>query len=616
MAQILQPYRVPIVYDDLTEEETLQDVFYALDNLSGTIKDVFNKIDKRITEEKNRVNHINNRVSVCKSKVDKVKGSNQAITVFSTSKFPAPKELPSYPTLFSQMNEMPSPYRDVVDDVIYLPATANKSILINRELQSEVQDIMLRINTYNTDLERVEFIMEDQGIGPIPRSTMTVGSLLLFNSNINLYKEYQTQDNLVSAGRQKSVEDEVTKGLGSAPSTMLSGDALPDIQALDLTFKPSMGEMSSLALPTNLPLDFLANIQFSGVDLPSIAPSSHAKANYSLPQITDGGLSYAPTTKQPKQTSAPPLPPSSNTNANNAPPPPPPPPPPSTNISTSNNNPQQQTSAPPPPPPPKPMPPPPPVNSNMPLPPSSTINNNQEEEEPEEDNNASSGSAPRNNLLDAIKGMSVSKLRSKEESAMAAAKVQKKVEQAKPLTMAEALKERLQRRNNALSGKDDNDQKRRDSLVVQAARNQQLQDNDVKAPSSLLKLGFASMNEGNNKRPPPPPKPSADDDSDEEDYKPRKSTNPSFKPSFKIEDSDSDTSAMSDVSGPVTNKPLILSPPKPLSVPSTIPPPIPPQGASSGGLLNAANPTLANMLSKAKKLAGSDSDNSGEDDWD
>jgi hypothetical protein len=43
--------------------------------------------------------------------------------------------------------------------------------------------------------------------------------------------------------------------------------------------------------------------------------------------------------------------------------------------------------------------------------------------------------------------MSVSKLRNKEESAMAAAKVQKKVEQTKPLTMAEALKERLARRN-------------------------------------------------------------------------------------------------------------------------------------------------------------------------
>lgn len=43
--------------------------------------------------------------------------------------------------------------------------------------------------------------------------------------------------------------------------------------------------------------------------------------------------------------------------------------------------------------------------------------------------------------------MSVSKLRNKEESAFAAKKVQKKVEQQKPLTMAEALKERLARRN-------------------------------------------------------------------------------------------------------------------------------------------------------------------------
>ena len=43
--------------------------------------------------------------------------------------------------------------------------------------------------------------------------------------------------------------------------------------------------------------------------------------------------------------------------------------------------------------------------------------------------------------------MSVGKLRSKEESALSAAKVQKKVEQTKPLTMAEALKERLARRN-------------------------------------------------------------------------------------------------------------------------------------------------------------------------
>lgn len=46
-----------------------------------------------------------------------------------------------------------------------------------------------------------------------------------------------------------------------------------------------------------------------------------------------------------------------------------------------------------------------------------------------------------------VKGMSVAKLRNKEESAVAAQKVQKKADQTKPLTMAEALKQRLARRN-------------------------------------------------------------------------------------------------------------------------------------------------------------------------
>ena len=40
---------------------------------------------------------------------------------------------------------------------------------------------------------------------------------------------------------------------------MLDGASLPDIQGLDLTYKPEMGTMNSLALPENLPLDFIAS---------------------------------------------------------------------------------------------------------------------------------------------------------------------------------------------------------------------------------------------------------------------------------------------------------------------------------------------------------------------
>lgn len=50
------------------------------------------------------------------------------------------------------------------------------------------------------------------------------------------------------------------------------------------------------------------DINFTAVDLPSIAPSMHGKVNYSVPMITDGGVK------------------SSASAAAKTPPPPPPPP--------------------------------------------------------------------------------------------------------------------------------------------------------------------------------------------------------------------------------------------------------------------------------------------------
>ena len=73
MAQIIQPYKVPVVFNDLTQAETLGDVLYALETLSGTIDDIFNRIENRIQDERKRVDQINVRAATCKGKVEKVK---------------------------------------------------------------------------------------------------------------------------------------------------------------------------------------------------------------------------------------------------------------------------------------------------------------------------------------------------------------------------------------------------------------------------------------------------------------------------------------------------------------------------------------------------------------
>lgn len=276
MAQILQPYELPLIYSDLSPSETLRDALHAIKSLSRTVDEIFTKIDSRLATERQRLGSIHKRVSKCHDKVRQVQGSKKAITVFSTAKFPAAKTLPFYSTLIPDAKEIPSAYREAGDEQYFL-APSKYALVGKPDLHVEVLTLLGRLNSYGTDMERIEFIIEDEGLGTLPDYVPSVGSLLLFNSSINLYKEYQTQDNLISTGRRVigadsfmnnsltvlyyrvRLDDEVSKkALASAPMTILSGDALPDIEALDLNFKPIMEEMSTLMLPANLPLDFIA----------------------------------------------------------------------------------------------------------------------------------------------------------------------------------------------------------------------------------------------------------------------------------------------------------------------------------------------------------------------
>ena len=165
------------------------------------------------------------RVDKCMAKVQAIKGSNKATTVFSTAKFPLSHNIPSLSTFVSIVTEvcvslsyllitsciiiiyvsifvfqLPSTYREAGDEQ-YFPASTKLALVGNPNLNVEAMTILSRLNSYGTDMERVEFIIEDQGLGTLPEYIPSVGSLLLFNSSINLYKDYQTQDNLMSTGR-------------------------------------------------------------------------------------------------------------------------------------------------------------------------------------------------------------------------------------------------------------------------------------------------------------------------------------------------------------------------------------------------------------------------------
>ena len=187
MAHIIQPYDIGLVGADVAQAEVYMDIFYSLERLSSTFDDLFARIEKRTSEERYRVAQINARIEACEKKVLAITGRTTSTTIFSTSKYPAPKILPPFPSLINTSTNMMPAYREADDKTHYTYSDSKRAIVGNAQYLNDVDLYISRINSSNSDMKRIEFIMEEEGIGHLPRYIETVGSLLLFNSQTNPY---------------------------------------------------------------------------------------------------------------------------------------------------------------------------------------------------------------------------------------------------------------------------------------------------------------------------------------------------------------------------------------------------------------------------------------------
>ena len=195
---------------------------------------------------------------------------------------------------------------------------------VHREMTAEM---FYASETRESASGRARVVSGRDGLGTLPASLESLNECLLFNSDVNPYVEYALVDNLMDGeddgGRGgEDGEDEGTreggeyeddwKNLAEAPKSMQN--ALYDsMRATQFGFRPTMGAMPSLDLPTSLPsLRYAADISWSGATKAAapIAPSSTATR---LPDVVVTPSVLAP---------PPPLPPT----------PPPPPPLPRENL--------------------------------------------------------------------------------------------------------------------------------------------------------------------------------------------------------------------------------------------------------------------------------------------
>ena len=321
---------VPLVFQDVSEEETFGSIAASLSSLLSVSTQVFTRIEERAAHEKLRLQAINARLERCKTKAQLVSQSTRAVTMYAMPKFPAvevAKHSSHIATLHDGISH-PNPHQlslaeselapfgaAPVDKALMLP---EDEVITRPEKRPAVVDLLARVSLrgrgQGVDGDGKESSSPNAatsvgGLGNLPEYLPSVCSTLLFKSKGRPYTQQRTLNDLIGYGgtfsmadeaaatlpvsnNNKKAEDEASRKLGQAPTTLTdAGDAsLVKIGQVEYGYKPKMRDLSTINLPSNLALPNVADISWqvgvSGANA-SIAPSVLKAAEPALPTILD-----------------------------------------------------------------------------------------------------------------------------------------------------------------------------------------------------------------------------------------------------------------------------------------------------------------------------------------
>ena len=293
MSSGVQMYHVPIILPDLRREESLTQVIDSLEYLQAIANDIFNRISNRVAENRDQLTAINNRINTCQAKVDKLRHRSKATQVYAIPKYPAPRNLNEYTSLFCNVNpQLQKIKRSKVSSDIRLPEVTNetmqaKTAYFKPKLATKAS-VKQQQKQRSEDGDSVT-VAEGEGLGSLPKHLPSVSSLLLFNTSENPYKKYVILDPLegVKTKTRDSIKEEE---ISEAPYTITEGEELLHGNVDSVMYVPIMPELPELDVPLQLPhLPNVADDLFYEAELgPSIAPSVAGSNVPELPTLEIG----------------------------------------------------------------------------------------------------------------------------------------------------------------------------------------------------------------------------------------------------------------------------------------------------------------------------------------
>lgn len=93
-------YKINLIPNDLSVEETVLQIADTLDNLNGIVDDVFKRISNKIKINVEKTSKLQERINISRTKVEKLAGTQKAIKVFSSAKYPSSITHEHYKSIF------------------------------------------------------------------------------------------------------------------------------------------------------------------------------------------------------------------------------------------------------------------------------------------------------------------------------------------------------------------------------------------------------------------------------------------------------------------------------------------------------------------------------------
>uniref|UniRef100_A0A2S2PUJ6 WH2 domain-containing protein n=1 Tax=Schizaphis graminum TaxID=13262 RepID=A0A2S2PUJ6_SCHGA len=244
MVQVNKEACIPLLPYDLGYEETILQLIKSLDCLDKVVECVYEHVRGNINSQKSEIVKLSEKLNNIANKVQQLSNTKKSIQVYSSSKYPA--------------THLQKDYKYSYDLEIKSDITNNIQVAHQICVSNDPNDKLkfYHVNDENKNLSKNKDIIQMKGLGQLPDDVNYINSLLLFNSNENLYKNYVLFNPYKVKTTPTSKQVEKVQNINKPVFTLPLNDTE---NQFNYSYTPVYEEVPTIDVPADLP------------DLPGIA---------------------------------------------------------------------------------------------------------------------------------------------------------------------------------------------------------------------------------------------------------------------------------------------------------------------------------------------------------